>query len=102
MSFFGETGRLTYGAPARGRGSGTYAILYGMKRTTVHLPEELKGQLERAARISGLSEAHLIREGVQRVIELYGSPHPRIPLFESKDPTLAERADELLAGFGET
>jgi hypothetical protein len=72
-----------------------------MKRTTVHLPEDLKGELERAARVSGLSEAQLIREGVQRAIELHGSPHPRIPLFESGDPTLAERADELLEGFGE-
>jgi hypothetical protein len=26
---------------------------------------------------------------------------PRIPLFGSDDPTLAERVDELLDGFGE-
>jgi len=26
---------------------------------------------------------------------------PRIPLFRSADPTLAERVDELLDGFGE-
>lgn len=72
-----------------------------MKRTTVYLPEALKQDLEQTARTSGRSEAELIREGVRYVVDLHASPFPRIPLFESGDETLAERADELLAGFGE-
>lgn len=72
-----------------------------MKRTTVYLPEDLKDGLERAAEISGLSEAELIREGVRHAIAVRSNRTPRIPLFASGDPTLAERADELLAGFGE-
>lgn len=71
-----------------------------MKRTTVYLPDELKRGLERIARAEGRSEAQLIRDGVRQVIERHGAPRPRIPLFTSDDPTLAERADELLEGFG--
>jgi len=75
--------------------------MYGMQRTTVYLPEELKLSLERTARAEGRSEADLIRDGVRQVIAAYGSVRPRIPLFHSSDPTLAERVDEHLAGFGE-
>lgn len=72
-----------------------------MKRTTVYLPEDLKHELARVARSEGRSEAQLIRDGVRHVVELHSSPSPRIPLFESDDPSLAERVDELLEGFGE-
>lgn len=72
-----------------------------MKRTTVYLPEDLKDDLERAARISGLSEAELLREGLRHAVAARTRRAPRIPLFASGDPTLAERADELLEGFGE-
>jgi Arc/MetJ-type ribon-helix-helix transcriptional regulator len=76
--------------------------MYGMRRTTVFLPEDLKAALERAAVASGRSEADLIREGVEYVASRADRPRPRVPLFDSGDPTLAERADELLDGFGET
>lgn len=81
---------------------GLYVTMYGMRRTTVYLPDELKTTLERAARASGRSEAELIREGVEQVTRKADAPKPRLPLFDSGDPTLAERADELLEGFGET
>jgi len=71
-----------------------------MVRTTVYLTEELKRALERVARSQQRSEAQLIREGVRQVLEHY-APAPRIPLFDSGDPSLAERVDELLEGFGE-
>ena len=76
---------------------------YDVSMTTavVHLPEDLKADLERLARDEGRSEEELILEGVRRVVESHRPPMPRIPLFESADPTLAERADELLKGFGE-
>ncbi len=76
-------------------------MMYGMRRTTVYLPEELKAALERAAVASGRSEADLIREGVEYVASRADRPRPRVPLFDSGDPTLAERTDELLDGFGE-
>ena len=76
-------------------------MMYAMQRTTVYLPEDLKLSLRRTARAAGRSEADLIREGVRQVVAAYDSPRPRIPLFRSRDPTLAERLDEHLEGFGE-
>ncbi len=77
-----------------------YVIVYGMVRTTIYLTEELKDALQRVARAQQRSEAQLIREGVRQVLEQY-APAPKIPLFNSSDPSLAERVDELLEGFGE-
>jgi hypothetical protein len=75
-------------------------MMYGMKRTTVFLPEELKADLQRIAVRTGRTQADLIRDGVARVCEEYGEPPPKptLPLFSSGDPTLADRVDELLAG----
>lgn len=71
-------------------------------KKTIYLPEELKRNLERAASRSGKSQAELIREGIEHVVCVHGAPRPRIPLFRTGDPTLAERVDEALAeGFGE-
>jgi hypothetical protein len=79
-----------------------YGTMEAVRKTTVYLPDELAEALKRAAAVSGESEAELIRRGIQSVVELELAPRPRIPLFRSGDPTLAERVDELLAeGFGE-
>lgn len=76
--------------------------MYGMKRTTVYLPKQLKQDLKNVSEECGRSEAELIREGVKRVVAEHRPQKPRFPLFASGDPTLAERADELLEeGFGE-
>jgi hypothetical protein len=72
-----------------------------MRQALVNFPEDLKEDLERLARNEGRSEEDLILEGVRHVIQAHDSPAPRIPLFSSEDPTLAERSDELLRGFGE-
>jgi hypothetical protein len=80
---------------------GTYGTLYGMKRTTVYLPDELKAALERTAAAQGKSEAEVVRSAVAAATAAPTYPRPRLPLFESGDPTLAERVDdELAAGFG--
>ncbi len=76
--------------------------MYGMRRTTVYLPEDLKSDLTRVAREKGTSEAELIRKGVRYVVKLEATPKPTIPLFTSSDPTMAERVDELLVGFGDS
>jgi Arc/MetJ-type ribon-helix-helix transcriptional regulator len=73
----------------------------GMEKTTVYLPDDLKRALRRAARSTGRSEADLIREGIGMVTGTHRIADPRLPLFESGQPGLAERVDELLDGFGE-
>jgi hypothetical protein len=72
-----------------------------MERTTVYLTEAQKRGLERAARLTGRSEAELIREGVDVVTSRHHLAEPCLPLFESGQPDLAERVDEALDGFGE-
>ncbi len=79
----------------------TYGTMYGMRKTTVYMPEALKAQLAQAAIESGRSEADLIREGIELVSGRVGGTEPRLPLLESGKPDLAERAEEHLAGFGE-
>lgn len=76
--------------------------MYGMRRTTVYFTEDLKAAVERAAAAEGTSEAEIIRRAVAGATAETAHPEPRLPLFESGDPTLAERVDEILADdFGE-
>ncbi len=72
-----------------------------MEKTTVYLTEAQKRALARAARVTGRSEAQLIREGIETVTARHQASEPRLPLFESGQPDLAEQVDEALAGFGE-
>lgn len=77
-------------------------MMYGVNKTTVYLPDELKRGLARAADASGLSEAEVIREGIKSAVDRYTAPPLRAPLFDSGDPALWKRPDdELLEGFGE-
>jgi hypothetical protein len=76
--------------------------MYVMKRTTVYLPDELKAALGRTAAAQGVSEAEVVRSALSTATAEHAYPPPRVPLFESGDPTLAERVDDELArGFGE-
>jgi hypothetical protein len=75
--------------------------MYGMKKTTVYLPEDLKSALGRVAAEQGRSEAELIREAIRDLVRDSEPPRPRLPLFSSDDPTLARRFEEELRGFGE-
>jgi hypothetical protein len=72
-----------------------------MVKTTVYLPQALKEALARLAGRQGRSEAELVRLAVERLVEAEGHSAPRLPLFRSTDPDLAERAEDHLAGFGE-
>jgi Ribbon-helix-helix protein, copG family len=74
--------------------------MYGMQKTTLYLPDDLKAQLKAAARERGWSEARVIREALRSYVPGMIAPKPTIPLFASGDPTLAERVDEALEGFG--
>lgn len=81
---------------------GTYGTMYGMRKTTIYLPDELKAALERVAAAEGQSEAELIRAALREKIAAVSSSRPTVPLASAGlgDPSLAERVDELLAGFG--
>jgi len=70
-----------------------------MVKTTLYLPDDLKRAIELEAARQGSSEADVIREALRHGL----SQTPRAPrgaIFTGSEP-IAERADELLAGFGE-
>ena len=48
----------------------------------------------------GCSEASLLREAVVRLTGEAQAPAPRIPLFRSTGPAIAEDIDQALDGFG--
>ncbi len=77
-----------------------YGNVYGMEKTTVYVPPEVKRALGRLASVRGTSEAELIREALRRIVAEAPAPRPRLPLIESGKPMLAERLDEALEGFG--
>jgi len=78
--------------------------MYGMKKTTVYLQEELKRSLELTAAEAELSEAELIRQAIAEKVGKLKRPRPKVPLCSTGlgDPTIAERVDSLLDGFGES
>jgi hypothetical protein len=80
-----------------------YGTMYGVRRTTIYLTEEQKRELEAIADRVGMTEAQLIREGVDQVIDQNRllSRKPR-PLFALDDPVLDDpsRVDGALEGFG--
>ncbi|MCI0586456.1 MAG: ribbon-helix-helix domain-containing protein [Planctomycetes bacterium] len=75
-----------------------------MRKTTVYLDEDLRRALARTAKKEGRSEAEIIRDALrQRVLPLR-RPRPRSAgVWNSGDPNLASRDEELLAeifGYG--
>ena len=73
-----------------------------MHKTTVYVPDELKRALAGVAAASGRSEAELIRQALRALTAGAAPPRPRLPLFQSRKPRLAERMDQALEGFGES
>jgi Ribbon-helix-helix protein, copG family len=72
-----------------------------MVKTTVYLPEQLKARIADIARLEGRSEADLIRTALEQYADGRARPRPKLPLFDSGDPTWAQRdEEELLKGFG--
>ena len=78
-----------------------YGTICVVTKTTVYLPDDVKRDLERLAAASGRSEAQLIRDAVAALTSAAPQPRPRARLFDGRDPTLSERVDEALRGFGE-
>ena len=77
--------------------------MYGVKRTTIYLPDDLKAKLEATARAEGRTEADVIREALADALKQRMSRRPRLPLTEptGESTNWAEDVDEILdAGFG--
>ena len=73
--------------------------MFGMKRTTVCFPDDLKRRLEKTAERESRSETSIVREAVQTALDERDAPAPTKPLFDGwGEPTLADRVEELLAG----
>lgn len=72
-----------------------------MHKTTFYVPDELRRALARVAAARRCSEAELIREALRQLTARAEPPRPKLPLFASRRPRLAERVEEALAGFGE-
>jgi len=73
-----------------------------MAKTTIELPDELKRQVEIAAKLDRRTEEEIIRVAVEEAMLRRVPPKPRLPLFtkELPEPDMAERVDEYLKGMG--
>lgn len=73
-----------------------------MYKTTIYLPNDLKASLEQMAEEESRSEAAIVRDAIRAAVTRRRRPRPRVPLSARGlgDPTVAERVDELLRGFG--
>lgn len=71
-----------------------------MHKTTVYLPVELQKALKQLARARRCSEAEILREALARLTDEADVVRPRLPLFRSTGPSIAEDVDRALGGFG--
>ena len=74
-----------------------------MVKTSVYLPEDLKDRLMQASRVTGESEARIIRSALEQWLEgLTPKPTPHWGTINFGDPDLPYKVDEILAeGFGQ-
>lgn len=92
----GHEGRLQSVCPT------SYPILVVVK-TSVYLDADEKRRLAELARVTGTSEAELLRRGVRMVLEQAQQPRPRLGIGASRDGRAAREIDDLLheGGFGD-
>ena len=78
----------------------TYGTIYGMHRTTVYLPEEMKARLTAEAARRGVTEAEIIRRAVDKELtrRMSGAGIITEPLPEGVSGRTLE---EHMKGFGE-
>jgi hypothetical protein len=75
-------------------------MMYGMQKTTVYIPKDVKRALGQVAAARGVSEAELIRGALRALTSKTPPPRPRLPLIKSGKPRLAECIDDALLKFG--
>lgn len=73
-------------------------MMYGMKRTTIYLPEEMKARLEAEAARRQITEAELVRRAVDN--ELRRRPPRGGFLSGDAGGLTARNLEEHLEGFG--
>jgi hypothetical protein len=78
----------------------TYGTMYGMKRTTIYLPEEMKSRLEHEASRRQITEAELIRRAVDNELHRR-APRGGIISGAPKDGITGANLHEHMEGFGE-
>ena len=79
-----------------------YGMIYGMKRTTIYLPDEMKIAIEQEAVRRGVAEAEVIRAAVGKHLSKVEPPIPRLPVFpEGFGAEIGTRVNELLEEVGE-
>ena len=73
-------------------------VTYGMQKTTIYLPDDLKQRLEKIARTTGRPEAAVIRDAVRVATQDAVAPRPRVPLMDRGlgNAMIAENVDALL------
>lgn len=69
-------------------------------KTSVYLDDKQKHDLERIVELTGRSQADLIRDGINQVIQDHLAKRPRMKA-RFHDPSVAGRTEDLLEGFGE-
>ena len=74
--------------------------IHGMHKTTLYLEDEVRERIARVAKETGRSQADVIRDALRLALMPRGKPRS-IGLGRG-GPDLADRADELLEGFGES
>jgi predicted transcriptional regulator len=73
--------------------------MYGMKRTTIYLPDDLKARLEAEAARRGVTEAEIVRVAVDKETR---RPRPRGGILSGDLGGLTSaNVDDYLEGFGE-
>ncbi len=82
--------------PARRRHGRRTVRCMALDKTTVYLPADVKRALSRLAEARRVSQAELIRDALRNLTAEAPPPPPRLPLFKSGKPGLAERLDEAM------
>ena len=78
-----------------------YGTMYGVKRTTVYFPDEMKTAIEREAERRGVTEAEVIRTAVRLALERPARRNHILPAIpEGVGESIAGRAEELLDRMG--
>lgn len=74
--------------------------MYGIKRTTVYFPEDLKARLEKEARRRGITEAELIRTSVDNELHRR-APRGGFLRGAPDDGVTGANLHDHMEGFGE-